>query len=815
MIPFFDLIEELRALKGAPKVTYPYGNTDFPQTERTIKAKRGLHILTPGVTEPDAVRFPNNILTEQIELTCDAQTVEVYRKYEVIPGFAEVNWTQDKSTQVSSSTTKQKVLTSAVVEPTAALGRNISITRVNSVVSDSVITQIDNTQNANFYAAFPGEGDWGLPRVLLAVGIEWDISQSTGVFSSQGNGQAVGAAASLSLKSSGNAQGSASAIGDIVPIWGPEPPPSLPWLDITSSLPTPVSLSQMLTEASVKYSAFIGSATSVQPWPVFATQPHTVFMTGQKASTSADADVSCAVSIVSTDTSFAVSDGSGNKSDIGPNVKSITIPDSIHAAITFTGPAFVIVQASAYASAKLTPGQNWPGASDSNQAALFAVASVSPNAFAATTVSAYPTSGIYLKSPQATLGVDGLTECRFRLCDFGILSIGITLGQPQITVADFNGLTGSHFKTGKAQITTVDFTSVSGSRLATGLAQVTQLAFAGFPCSHFVTGADGLYWLLYDFAGDAIAVWYYTGTETQPTVAGATAYLQVTIPSSGTANAVAGNTQAAINAAYYPATFHAAIPIITTPTITVSTIYLAPTVNSIDGNTGVPITTIQAGVLQNAGKSLLLASATSGTLGVWFSTGPETQPDLSIHGVGIYVKVTVTPTSNAAAVTAAFASAMAAYSTIWTSGTSGDVVTLTSLSLSAQVAASDVNSGAAITVTQTAGNVGLYFNIYGYQGSTPTSIWFNTGTETPPVVPGAALQVVIATGNNAAQISAAVVAQIPALIGPTWAIVQITGGSTNSAAQFTASAHKTTTNAVDVNSGVAISTTQSGQPANV
>lgn len=739
----------------------------------------------------------------------------VERTYETLPGPERVSWVQNPQTQVASSVTEQRTTTASVAKPTPSLGQNVQIKHLNAEVAEITTKQVDNTDLANFYMTFPGEGNWELPPVLMGVQINWDVAVATGTYQEQGTGEAVGASASLSLNASGSAQGSASALGDLVIIWAPRPAVSLPWLDIFSFIPSPVSLSQMLTDASVKYSEFIGSSTTVNAWPLFNTQPHTIWMSGQKASVSADSTTKCAVSLNAEDTSFAQANGNGTKADLGSNVKSVTIPDSIHGAITFTGSTFVFVEAAAFSSAVLIPGQNWPGGSSMSQSFQFAVAQVTPSVLAPTPVSAYPTTGIYLKSPQASPGDDGYTTCRSRLCNFAILSNGVTLGQPQITVADFNGLSGSHFKTGKAQITTVDFTSASGSTLATGLAQVTQLAFAGFGGSHFVTGSDALYWLLYDFAGDVIAVWYNTGTETQPTVAGATTYLEVTISPTGTANNVASQTQAAINGTYYPATFHAAIPIITTPTITVSTIYFAPTTNSIDGNTGVPITTIQVGVIQNAGKSLLLPSASSGTFGVWFSTGPETQPDLSIYGVGTYVKVTVTPTSNAAAVTAAFASAMTPYSTIWTTGTSGDVVTLTSVSMAVQAAASNVNSGAVITVTQTAGNVGLYFNIYGYQGMSPTPIWFNTGTEIAPTVAGSRLQVVIATGNTAAQIAAAVVAQIPALIGPTWSMAQINGGGTNTAAQFTASANRTTMNAVDVTSGAAITTPQSGQPANV
>lgn len=109
------------------------------------------------------------------------------------------------------------------------------------------------------------------------------------------------------------------------------------------------------------------------------------------------------------------------------------------------------------------------------------------------------------------------------------------------------------------------------------------------------------------------------------------------------------------------------------------------------------------------------------------------------------------------------------------------------------------------------GGSGLYFTIYGNNGPTqPTSIWFNTGTESPPSPPGAIIDVMITPLSSASDIAAAVVAQVP-MVSSAWTLAQVNGAGTDTAAQFTMTVNEACTDAVDVNTGAAVSTTQTGQ----
>lgn len=83
--PFFDLWQELKALEGAPKVTFPYGDVNYPVTERAMKAHLTEEVLAFQSAEPDAFNYPSNILVDQSTLEKDHGLSKVYRKYERIP----------------------------------------------------------------------------------------------------------------------------------------------------------------------------------------------------------------------------------------------------------------------------------------------------------------------------------------------------------------------------------------------------------------------------------------------------------------------------------------------------------------------------------------------------------------------------------------------------------------------------------------------------------------------------------------------------------------------------------------------------------
>jgi len=496
--PLFDLIEELRALGGAPKVTYPTGNVSYPQTERVMKVPRGAETLALGSAEPDTVRFPNNILTDQISLRMDAQYVEVYRKYEVLPGpFSLQGQQYDPEYGFLAEYTEGEVKNGA------AIGTAVSdVEPINYIKSNLKTYTVPTAALNSFYLTFPGTENIEFPKVLMRIDLTWDLATGSGTYSESGNGFAEGVSGSVSLVAQGRGQGSASVLGDIAPIFAPQPQPNLPVLDYFFFLPNPVTLSAILARASAIATALAGSATTVNAWPVFQPQVHTFIIVGQKVSVSCEAVARCSMSFntggTSGDASFseAWSSGSGTNEDFGSTVRAITLPECIHGALTVSGLTSVAQASSAQATAYLSPeGSYWHGAGSDSPITLStaAVGAIFPASLPATPTPALPASGLYLYKPDVTTYKWGYSTVRARIFDFAVIA--------------------------PVQITLVDFTNAGP----------------------FATGGAGLAFIIPSVSGAIYGVWFQTGTESQPDLSayGVTAYAGVSVATAATAAEVA------------------------------------------------------------------------------------------------------------------------------------------------------------------------------------------------------------------------------------------------------------------------------------
>lgn len=858
---------------------------------------------------------------------------QVTRSYKILPGPLLTSYDQDPEYGFASTQTEQEVTAASQSLPTPATGNTKTITAMDSLRSilknDDFSSQIDA-----YYEVQPCMGEIDLPKILAGITITWDVALGTGQYNEKANGIAeeAGSSTSLALNTQGKGQGSASVLADVTPLWVPHPTGRVPFVDYLFFLPSPVTQTAIINRCTAIATAIAGSATTVDALPLFQTIEHTLFISGQKVSLSSEATAKCAISVSTggqgVSLSESTSSGSGENTDKGSNVKSVTLPACINGTLAFNGPTTISATANSKASAVITPGINWPGASAMDSHAAAVTGGVIPDSLTETPVTAWPASGLIVYDYQTKTFKKNYTMIVSRIFNFGLLNQTVNLGQPQITVADFNGLTGANFVVSQQQITTVNFTGLTGANFIAALQQITTVGFTGLTGAHFVTsvpqittvdftglsganfvtGSAGKGFTLPSTGTTVFGIWFNTGTETPPTLSGATTYVSVTISATATASAIATALKTTIaGTAVWTTSSTGAVTTLTSNALILQS-------NAADVNTGATITVTQEGA-QNPGRGFLLPSASSGTYGIWFDTGTETQPTLagattylqigvgptdsaltlatdlvtglasvsaiwtasatsatatitsvaravqaaasdltsgaaitvtqlgtatgdghgfllpsatlgifgvwfdtgtetqpSLGNVATYVRVPITTGSSAATIAGALSTAFAGYSATWTVGASSATTTFTSVSFAAQDSASDVSTGATITVTQAAGNAaGKYFNIYGYQiGNKPTAIWFNTGNEVAPVTQSSAIQVAISPTATAADIAAATVAAAPAAVGTVWLMAQINGGGTNTAAQFTAVANQAVTDAADVTSGAAISTTQAG-----
>lgn len=361
-------------------------------------------------------------------------------------------------------------------------------------------------QLAGFYRVYVGNGSINLPRILLALNVVWETSSASGSYSESGEGASVGSSVNLSLTAQGRAQGSASVLPELVPVWYSLWTQDLPVVDYYFFLPANATRAEILAQASVVASLWLGSSTTILDWPVWKPMELAFSLSGQKVSASAEAVARCSVSINSGgDVSEASSSGSGTSQDAGQSVRPANFPLCLNPGIVLN--ASISETVTVGAGAVVTAGTNFPGQTAGAAISVTATGNVSPPGTQATAQTNYPENGIYgfIDAQQYQYGYSAY---RVRTFDFAILP-----HTPQITLLDFTNFTGADF----------------------------------------VESGPGQYVIMYfGINSILIGIWFFISTETQPDLSayGVSTYLKVTIASSDNASTMAGKLQTDFTAAF-------------------------------------------------------------------------------------------------------------------------------------------------------------------------------------------------------------------------------------------------------------------------
>lgn len=430
----------------------------------------------------------------------------VERTYETLPGPDRYDWEQDRTTQIASEIIRQRIVTSTVTEPTPALGQNQSFKHISQAVTEKTTSEMDADQTAAFYRIFVGNGSVDLPRVLLAIFTDWDTSSMSGSYSESGTGGSSGTSAALSLTAQGRAQGSAALLPELIPVWYPHWTNDLPVVDVYFFLPKNQTAAEVLAQANVLLSLWLGSSVTINAWPVWAPVEINLSITGQKISVSAEAVSRCSVSISDSNVSETTSSGSGTSQDKGHSKRPVNIPLCLTTGIILQNSS-MSQAVTVTAEADIASGTNFPGESASASITGTAYGYVSPTSIEPTAQTGYPAAGIYGKI-ESEQYEDGYMAYRVRTLDFGIFP-----HTPQQTLVDFYNEDGLGF-------------------ITDGIGQ-------GFAIS---LNANSV----------VLGVWFFVASETQPDFSanGVTAYLRVTVLDSDTYAEVAGKVQAAIAGSY-------------------------------------------------------------------------------------------------------------------------------------------------------------------------------------------------------------------------------------------------------------------------
>lgn len=259
--------------------------------------------------------------------------------------------------------------------------RNSSLVRTYTIPTADILA---------FSRKFVETGAIDLPDTLTTPTTVYETNSGSGASSETATGASVGTNPNLSLAISASAQSSASIIPDLQILVKPNSRSVKPVLKVLFYSAEGDTMADILT----RLTAIVG--TTVQAWPDFdgSKMPIAFTLKGQQASIAAGATVKQSISAGDTDT-YIKSTGTSNSASVGNSVKTIDVPPTIHPAMTISS-ASASDTIDATAEAIMDSAANWPGLSASETSNATVAASVTPSIVGATTITAIPSTGLYL-----------------------------------------------------------------------------------------------------------------------------------------------------------------------------------------------------------------------------------------------------------------------------------------------------------------------------------------------------------------------------------------------------------------------------------
>lgn len=158
------ILEQIKALEGGAKVTFPGSNSDVKKVERVMRLPRNnweIPIYTPDV------EHTTTILVAQIKMNEDAQWATVYREYQTLPGLMLTGIETDQETSVQITTTRQNVKAHSTI-PANTPGIIWEHQPYDDAISIRVSRDITNLLNKTF-TSYP-DFSYSFPGLLIVRG---------------------------------------------------------------------------------------------------------------------------------------------------------------------------------------------------------------------------------------------------------------------------------------------------------------------------------------------------------------------------------------------------------------------------------------------------------------------------------------------------------------------------------------------------------------------------------------------------------------------------------------------------------------------
>ena len=316
------------------------------------------------------------------------------------PTLTGSRWDDELKTSIVYTETR-------VAPANATPGPGVTITPENKDRSVVRTETVDADAIAAYLLAYPSRTNLQIPDVLESIKVYWTKESKEGAFVSDYDGAASGTSYSLSGSESGNAQSSACLIPEIEPVirqvW-------------SSNVPT-TTYFFYLPDDTADVEAAILAKFSASKWPVFKPRSISLVLRGMKATITAQVSAAGARGVGTNGDSWDKTEGEGESYDINSTIRRITIPPTIHGALSLTGTTEDSVEITAAAEVGWSGPHNFPTVSATASATETVSGKVEPTSFSATSPSTYPTSGNYLVDCKVSPGRLGWLRCMAEIFD--------------------------------------------------------------------------------------------------------------------------------------------------------------------------------------------------------------------------------------------------------------------------------------------------------------------------------------------------------------------------------------------------------------
>lgn len=261
--------------------------------------------------------------------------------------------------------------------------------------------------------------DGDIPPVLTVLTANYTADSGSGVHDETGAASSTGATISVSLSLTGSSEGSASVSPFVAPQILEVPKRPFAVMQYFGYMDGGFTQAQLLTKlAGVNF-----ANATVNAWPAFKPVAITILAKTRKVSGRAEAAASTSYGKGTDRVDAATSSGQSKSVQVSTGIQVIQIPPTLHANLAGSIPADATTNFSAVARVNLT-GSGGPASKDSGTATtgtLTAGGGFSSTSLAATTITTWPTTGLYLFNVQTSQAEFGQVLFRAIVFDFSTL----------------------------------------------------------------------------------------------------------------------------------------------------------------------------------------------------------------------------------------------------------------------------------------------------------------------------------------------------------------------------------------------------------